>query len=151
MKGDRQNENGAFHNRLHRNVIDECGCDDQGKSRTGCIAGHARRRTHLSNGPDKPPAMSEDCLYLNVWTPAKSAHDWIRSAGLDLRWRIQCGHYIDTDKQWRRLGAQRRSAGQHRLPSRPHWFPGAPGADRCVAAPISVPRMAARYRTFSGI
>src|SRR3569623_2999436 len=32
---------------------------------------------NVGNGPDKPPVMSEDCLYLNVWTPVKSAHDRI--------------------------------------------------------------------------
>jgi para-nitrobenzyl esterase len=44
---------------------------------------------NIGSGPDKPPAMSKDCLYLNVWTQAKSARDripvlvWIYGGGFN--------------------------------------------------------------------
>ena len=41
--------------------------------------------------------MSEDCLYLNVWTPAKSASAKIPVTGVDLWRRIQCGRDVDSD------------------------------------------------------
>lgn len=47
--------------------------------------------------PDGLPPMSEDCLYLNVWTPARTAEDklpvifWIHGGGLDHGW----GHEME--------------------------------------------------------
>ena len=50
---------------------------------------------------ETPPVVSEDCLYLNIWTPAKSVHEhlpvivWIYgggyingSASMPLYWAI---------------------------------------------------------------
>ena len=39
-----------------------------------CIQPPGRGRLNIAVLPDSPP-MSEDCLYLNVWTPAESARD----------------------------------------------------------------------------
>ena len=54
---------------------------------------------------ETPPAVSEDCLYLNIWTPAKTAHEhlpvivWIYgggyingSASMPLYWGDQLAH-----------------------------------------------------------
>jgi len=54
---------------------------------------------------ETPPAVSEDCLYLNIWTPAKTAHEhlpvivWIYgggyingSAAMPLYWGDQLAH-----------------------------------------------------------
>jgi len=44
-------------------------------------------QTGVSMPGETPPAVSEDCLYLNIWTPAKSAHErlpvivWIYGGG----------------------------------------------------------------------
>ena len=54
---------------------------------------------------ETPPAVSEDCLYLNIWTPAKTAHEhlpvivWIYgggyingSASMPLYWGDRLAH-----------------------------------------------------------
>ena len=44
-------------------------------------------QTGVSMPGETPPAVSEDCLYLNIWTPAKAAHEhlpvivWIYGGG----------------------------------------------------------------------
>ena len=62
-------------------------------------------QTGVSMPGETPPAVSEDCLYLNIWTPAKSAHEhlpvivWIYgggyingSASMPLYWGDQLAH-----------------------------------------------------------
>ena len=62
-------------------------------------------QTGVSMPGETPPAVSEDCLYLNIWTPAKSAHEhlpvivWIYgggytngSASMPLYWGDRLAH-----------------------------------------------------------
>lgn len=50
-------------------------------------------------GSDYPPKMSEDCLYLNIWTPAENANDklpvmmWLHGGGVQTGY----GHEIEFD------------------------------------------------------
>ena len=59
---------------------------------------------------------SEDCLYLNVWTPAKSASDRVPVSGVDLwRWLQRRRHFC-SNLQRRKTGSEGCGPGQHRLP-----------------------------------
>ena len=86
-------------------------------------------------GRQSGPATSEDCLYLNVWTPAKSAERTRARAGLDLRRRVHCGLHFRAQLQRRAAGPEGRGAGQHHLPRRAARFSGAPGIERRKHAP----------------
>ena len=84
-----------------------------------------------TRGPSgQGPGVSEDCLYLNVWTPAKSRERPHPRSGLDLRRRIRRGRYQRAKLQRRETGEEGRGAGQHRLPGRADGILRAPGAER---------------------
>ena len=93
-------------------------------------------------GPFAPPApFSEDCLYLNVYTPARTGNDmgsggrggrpvivWIHGGGLT---KGQAA--TTTPPSWR--------GGRHRgchdqLPARRAWLPRAPGAGVAARRPV---------------
>ena len=79
--------------------------------------------------------MSEDCLYLNVWTPAKSRPRAAAGAGLLLRGRIHRRRRLRAALRRREHGAQGNRRGHRQLPPRHLRIPGAPGADQGIAAP----------------
>ena len=63
---------------------------------------------------DKGP--SEDCLYLNVWTPAHLARGTSAGDGVDLWRRLRGGRRIRAAAGWREPGQEGRGGGQHELP-----------------------------------
>ena len=78
---------------------------------------------------------SEDCLYLNVWSPAKSAERPHPGSGLDLRRRFQRRRDLRADLQRGETGQKRRCAGEHRLPRGTDGLLRAPGVKRGESAP----------------
>ena len=71
---------------------------------------------------ETPPAVSEDCLYLNIWTPAKTAHEhlpvivWIYGGG------YINGSAVDALVLGRPARAKRCHRCHHRLSPWPAWF-----------------------------
>ena len=63
-----------------------------------CVQRPAPKRVPNNVATDLPdsPKMSEDCLYLNVWTDAKARRSAAASDGLDLRRSIHRGRRIQS-------------------------------------------------------
>ena len=93
--------------------------------RTGPMADYWFR----SNG------MSEDCLYLNVWTPAKSGEREAPGARLRLRRRVPERRRLGAALRRREHGSSGHRGGVGQLPHQRLRVLLPPGADQGVAAP----------------
>ena len=78
--------------------------------------------------------MSEDCLYLNVWTPAKSAQRAAAGAGLLLRRRLRRRRRLRAALRRREHGAQGHRRAHRQLPARRVRLLRPSGADQGIAA-----------------
>ena len=76
----------------------------------------------------EPAPASEDCLTLNVWTPAKSERRPARRHGVDPRWRIHVGIGHVAPPRWDEPGSSWRGRREFQLPTGSAGVPGAPGA-----------------------
>ncbi len=111
------------------------------------------QQEHFDDMVFRDPGESEDCLTLNVWTPAGQTQGQTAGNGLDF-WRRVC--------RWGHLGAasgrrtphpQRRAGGLHELPAGHFWIPRHPGVGRRgspsrsrqlrAAGPIGLPAVGA--------
>ena len=77
-------------------------CDQWGAAsvqRVAFVNRHTSYGKEFYSGGDYPPKMNEDCLYLNIWTPAKSADEklpvmmWLHGGGVQTGY----GHEIEFD------------------------------------------------------
>ena len=84
-----------------------------------CVQPQAPKRVPVNVAVDLPdsPKMSEDCLYLNIWTSAKSRQRQAAGDVLDLRWRIFGRRRIQPAQRRRYAGPKRRGAGHLQLPA----------------------------------
>ena len=79
--------------------------------------------------------MSEDCLYLNVWTPADVRRRAAAGAGLLLRRRVRRRRRLGAALRRREHGAQGHRLADGQLPARRLRLPRASRADQGIAAP----------------
>ena len=79
--------------------------------------------------------MSEDCLYLNVWTPAKSDRATAAGAGVHLRRRVSERRRVGAALRRREHGPRRHRGAHSELPHQHFWILRPSGIDQGIRPP----------------